>query len=121
VATDDRNNISDKDQANGSLSLLAKARSETANVPDRWDQLSPKDDFPACDELKNIPSNGLQDFPEFSPRGLENEKSSMKIFIPHHEYPGVSFSLIFPFRLLWLIRPHRRSTTSSAVCSDLAE
>ncbi len=90
VATDDCNTATDKDQTNGPLSLPTKERSETMNVPDRWDQLSPKDDCSACDELKSIPLNCLQDFPDFSPRSLENEKSSMKIFIPHHEYPGVS-------------------------------
>jgi hypothetical protein len=120
VATDNCNNTTDKDQTNESLSILPKARNETMNIPDRWDQLSPKDDFSACDELKTIPLNCLQDLPEFSPRSLENEKSSMKIFIPHHEYPGVSCCVYFPDAISVADMPYRRSTTSSAVCLDLA-
>jgi hypothetical protein len=98
AGTERRVNTTEKDQNNGSSSLLAKARNE--NVPDHWDQLSPKDDFSACDELKG---NGLHDFPEFSPRGIENEKCSMKIFIPHHEYPGVSCCPASPTIALTLI------------------
>ena len=82
-----------------SLPLLLQTRSETS---DRWDPYhhSAKDESLGCDELKCFQTNYCQDATEFSPRGFENERTSLKIFIPHHEYPGVSTARRAPFYIL---------------------
>ena len=82
-----------------SLPLLLQTRSETS---DRWDPYhhSAKDESLGCDELKCFQTNYCQDATEFSPRGFENERTSLKIFIPYHEYPGVSTARRAPFYIL---------------------
>jgi hypothetical protein len=43
-----------------------------------------------CDDNKSAVLASCNDIQDFSPRFIENEtKCSKKIFIPHHEYPGV--------------------------------
>jgi hypothetical protein len=115
----DLKSLQEQPSAANSLSQSDETESET--YPS-----CPKDTFSGSE----VTTIACQEIPEFSPRSFEGEKSSLKIFIPHQEYPGVSiassslctllFSLhhVSPCPIAALTRdPPLGSTTSSAASS----